>query len=298
LFITKTNVSKVVKAMQTQLLETSKFSDEQETQEDNTELLGDAYDLYYGRMEQDVLDVVQAHEEAANAALVNNGIMFQSAEQVIAALQAQWATQEELNSSLATEEALLKNQEDTLDAIEDEYDDLKDALEDYREELERVNQELATQLALLLDIDDAEVQSISTGEREYTPGTTTEDILNSVDPYSGGTGTITINPDTGLPDAGGGPPDYGQNDSQNDSWWDNVTDWFDGWWPFAEGGIVTRPTRAIVGEAGPEAVIPLNKMGMMGGVHIENITIHGATGDGGDFAHQFAMELKKELRTM
>jgi hypothetical protein len=33
----------------------------------------------------------------------------------------------------------------------------------------------------------------------------------------------------------------------------------------AEGGIVTSPTLAIVGEAGPEAVIPLDRMGGMGG---------------------------------
>lgn len=33
----------------------------------------------------------------------------------------------------------------------------------------------------------------------------------------------------------------------------------------AEGGIVTSPTLAMIGEAGPEAVIPLSKMGGMGG---------------------------------
>jgi len=33
----------------------------------------------------------------------------------------------------------------------------------------------------------------------------------------------------------------------------------------AEGGIVNRPTVALIGEAGPEAVIPLSKMGDMGG---------------------------------
>ena len=33
----------------------------------------------------------------------------------------------------------------------------------------------------------------------------------------------------------------------------------------AEGGIVTGPTLALIGEAGPEAVIPLSKMGGMGG---------------------------------
>jgi len=34
--------------------------------------------------------------------------------------------------------------------------------------------------------------------------------------------------------------------------------------PMAEGGIVTRPTRALIGEAGAEAVIPLDRMGSMG----------------------------------
>ncbi len=34
--------------------------------------------------------------------------------------------------------------------------------------------------------------------------------------------------------------------------------------PLAEGGIVTRPTQALIGEAGAEAVIPLDRMGGMG----------------------------------
>ena len=33
----------------------------------------------------------------------------------------------------------------------------------------------------------------------------------------------------------------------------------------AEGGIVTRPTLALIGEAGPEAVVPLSRMGQGGG---------------------------------
>lgn len=40
-------------------------------------------------------------------------------------------------------------------------------------------------------------------------------------------------------------------------------------YPFAAGGIVTRPTMGLVGEAGPEAIIPLkNWNGMGGGVNI------------------------------
>ena len=38
----------------------------------------------------------------------------------------------------------------------------------------------------------------------------------------------------------------------------------------AAGGIVTRPQIGIIGEAGPEAIIPLNKAGMFGGITIIN----------------------------
>ena len=40
----------------------------------------------------------------------------------------------------------------------------------------------------------------------------------------------------------------------------------------ATGGIVTSPTLSLIGEAGPEAVIPLSKMGSMGGG--SNITVN------------------------
>jgi hypothetical protein len=43
----------------------------------------------------------------------------------------------------------------------------------------------------------------------------------------------------------------------------------------ATGGVVTSPTMALIGEAGPEAVIPLDKMGSMG----TNVTIHVNGGD-------------------
>jgi hypothetical protein len=36
----------------------------------------------------------------------------------------------------------------------------------------------------------------------------------------------------------------------------------------AAGGVVTDPTMALIGEAGPEAVIPLNRMGSMGGTYV------------------------------
>ena len=41
----------------------------------------------------------------------------------------------------------------------------------------------------------------------------------------------------------------------------------------ASGGIVTRPTLAMIGEAGPEAVVPLNKSGQLGMGQGQSVTI-------------------------
>jgi hypothetical protein len=51
--------------------------------------------------------------------------------------------------------------------------------------------------------------------------------------------------------------------------------------PFlADGGIVTRPTLSVIGEAGAEAVIPLNQLGEMGPrSSVTNVTINVANGD-------------------
>lgn len=45
----------------------------------------------------------------------------------------------------------------------------------------------------------------------------------------------------------------------------------------AKGGIVRRPTLAMIGEAGPEAVVPLSKMGEGG--RVININVHAGVGD-------------------
>ena len=47
----------------------------------------------------------------------------------------------------------------------------------------------------------------------------------------------------------------------------------------AKGGIVTRPTLALIGEAGPEAVVPLSRPGAQQfghGINVENLTINAA----------------------
>lgn len=65
----------------------------------------------------------------------------------------------------------------------------------------------------------------------------------------------------------------------------------------AKGGIVTGgPTLAMIGEKGPEAVIPLSQMGGLGSSNI-NITVNAGMGaDGGDIAQQIVDQLTRWQR--
>jgi hypothetical protein len=64
--------------------------------------------------------------------------------------------------------------------------------------------------------------------------------------------------------------------------------------PFAKGGIVTSPTLGLVGEAGPEAIIPLNRGGV--GTTI-NLTVNAGMGtDGGDVGRQIVDALRQYER--
>ena len=62
----------------------------------------------------------------------------------------------------------------------------------------------------------------------------------------------------------------------------------------AEGGIVTQPTRALIGEAGPEAVIPLSRAGLPG---TKEIHLHIGNYMGDEVSlRQFGRKLKEILQ--
>ena len=66
--------------------------------------------------------------------------------------------------------------------------------------------------------------------------------------------------------------------------------------PFANGGIVTRPTLGLVGEAGAEAVIPLNRANGLGGTSIA-ITVNAGMGaNGTEIGDQIVVALKRYQR--
>ncbi len=69
---------------------------------------------------------------------------------------------------------------------------------------------------------------------------------------------------------------------------------------FADGGIVTRPTQGLVGEAGPEAIIPLSRLGSIlggggGGGGDVNITFTGPLLGNDTDARQFADRILRFL---
>jgi len=62
----------------------------------------------------------------------------------------------------------------------------------------------------------------------------------------------------------------------------------------ARGGIVTRPTRALIGEAGPEAVIPLSDMKSSGTTNKFTINVNAGMGaDGQRIGQQIVEEIIK-----
>jgi hypothetical protein len=73
--------------------------------------------------------------------------------------------------------------------------------------------------------------------------------------------------------------------------------------PMANGGIVTGPTPALVGEAGPEAIIPLSKLGDSGiGGTINynptiNLSVGGTSFDARNLATQINSALHDDLRS-
>jgi len=64
----------------------------------------------------------------------------------------------------------------------------------------------------------------------------------------------------------------------------------------ADGGIVNRPTFALIGESGPEAVVPLGGRGGMGNTY--NITVNAGMGsDGGRVGEEIVKAIKRYERT-
>jgi hypothetical protein len=105
----------------------------------------------------------------------------------------------------------------------------------YLKALFAANEELRKMLALLDELNKKKTTTTTTSTMRVETGISGQDRLPPVNPYAG----------TYYGETGRDLPSYLMP-------------------KMAEGGIVTRPTIAMIGEAGAEAVVPLDKMGSMG----------------------------------
>ena len=62
----------------------------------------------------------------------------------------------------------------------------------------------------------------------------------------------------------------------------------------AEGGVATRPTIAMVGERGPEAIVPLSRAGMLGAQ--VNVFVYGSVMEGEDLARKIGAKIWRQRR--
>jgi hypothetical protein len=111
-----------------------------------------------------------------------------------------------------------------------------------------------------------------------TPAGGTSSFTPSATASSGGA-YDWIGPITGIPDLPVGGFDF--------SAWGGL-----GFGAFAEGGLVTGPMMGLVGEAGPELIVPLDRVGRMGGTTI-NLTVNAGMGtQGAEVGRQIVDALK------
>lgn len=124
------NVTEAVKRFGTQLLSTSKFTEDSSSDQENSlSLLKDAYDVYYGGMTDDVKFAIQAHKEEEEG-------VYNSSQSIISSLQEQWKAQDRIGSQMETVQGKISNYTDELLVAETNVDTFTDAVEILTEKLE------------------------------------------------------------------------------------------------------------------------------------------------------------------
>jgi len=160
--------------------------------------------------------------------------------------------------------AIISGAPATSDAYKDALKDLTDAQKEEKDAIDGVTEAYDKQAEALLALTNAK-KGLATASK----GTTKKQETSAQN-------TTGIDPKTGKPiGTFGGGVGIGDNfpsiDFSNIDWSQVV--------PFmADGGIINKPTLAMIGESGAEAVLPLSQMGNMGGSNI-NITVQTGVGD-------------------
>ncbi len=124
-------------------------------------------------------------------------------------------------------------------ALRDELDDTTLALLDFAEEAGLIGEEFRPAVDRMIDA--------------------LNDLIAKLDEFIDRLSNVPTLPAPGNNEGGGSGDGAGGGGGGGNSGGGNGGEYTT---PLATGGIVTRPTRALIGEAGPEAVIPLSRSGL------------------------------------
>lgn len=292
------NVSGAVKKYQTLLLSTSKFTDEQEEEQTVLEALEDERARAQLEYEIGIGEQHYALEQYIDELENEDRIIQSTVGTAIAALQAKkneidevTAAQKLMINTYEAENLAIKAAELSLDAATlsalTNYDLQLDALNDLidaRRTLNNLQGGGGSSGLIGMSVAEANAQRYADNRIEVPQEGTAQDWLNS---------GSTPNEVSNFFSSG---EDVGQSQSIMERL---LTPRYIR--EFADGGLVTKPTLAMIGESGPEMVIPLtgsNAGAGMNQISIGEINISGVSGDAEDFASVFSEELRRELRTL
>lgn len=274
------NVSKVVKEQQTALLSTARYAPENDKEltsleelEQQQQRLQLEYEIQYDEKHRAVEDYIDAKEREGQ-------VEWESVNQAITAI----------NNTINK----ISEKENKLNELEKKWSDAQIAVKLYEAEIEEgfedltINRQINKVNSLIKkwkkaarakkDYEDKEEE-----EEEEEPPT------NNLSPLHIGTKLVSYGKSFLSPSAS----------SLSDSTIDYIQSLVGPFTPIglAEGGLVTKPTFSLLGEEGPEVVIPLKEMDTGTNVTISNLTINGAQGDPKSFADEFIRTVKREMRT-
>ena len=177
-----------------------------------------------------------------------------------------------------------------VNGLVDQIQNLQPMLEALMDELaERMNREAV--IAIKVIGPDGKEFDLSVFGNDWTK--IFGDLTNLVVPTGGGNGGSGT---MANPLASFGPSGSLEEFLLNSSTWNESM--FAGWGGalMANGGLVTKPTNAIIGEAGPEAVIPLSRLGDFGGSSYNIVVNAGMGANGSDIGDEIVNALKRYER--
>jgi hypothetical protein len=131
--------------------------------------------------------------------------------------------------------------------------------------------------AIIKDLESELQINITSNVATPSGGTSSFAPVSSLSSQSGYVPFIDQNHGTGDPFAGGIPGLFGEGDAAFQAYMAALN----AATPFAKGGIVTSPMLGLVGEAGPEAIIPLSRGGNSGIGSTIHLTVNAGLGTSG-----------------